>query len=141
MITKIIAPAMETLSRGVVVAHHSIIERKIVGNMYQLVGDMQLREEILGLRNFVAPMQPPLVEINIETISANGQSRSLVAQSRLMEWSLQRLQQRTEVTKARDVLQAAGCNSKGDNITMPALLQSPVFAFWRTFGCSLIPPE
>lgn len=142
MIENIFAPALERLSRGVVVAHNNVVEFSIVGTMYQVVGDMQLRQEVLGLRNYIAPMMPPLATIDINTISQQRQTRSLVAQAEIFTWALPRLTQRGDITATRQVLQIAGCNYSGSaTIEHPALLRLSVFEFWRTIGAELIAPE
>lgn len=132
------APAFEHLSRGVIVEHNGVAEFKIVGALYQVVADMQLRQEVLGLRNFIAPMLPPLVDIDIDTISTQRHSRSLVAQAALFDWAIPRLTRRGDITKTRNALHVAGC---GNVDVSPALLRLPVFAFWRRVGMELIAPE
>jgi hypothetical protein len=140
IIESIIAPAVERLSNGVIVENNGVPEWKIAGELYALVGDMQLRQEILGLANFKAPMVPPATNIDLEWASTNRPSRSLEAQASLMECTIPLLVQYGEITKAREVLKAAGCTYKGA-VSVPALLRLAVFKFWRTFRCELLAPE
>lgn len=140
IIESIIAPAVERLSNGVVVENNGVSEWKIAGEMYALVGDMQLRQEILGLANFKPPMVPPATHVDLDWASTNRPSRSLEAQASLMKAAIPFLVQHGEITKAREVLKAAGCTYRG-GVTVPVLLRLAVFEFWRTFRCELLAPE
>lgn len=140
VIAKIIAPAIEQLSRGVVVNNGHVDEMRIVGTLYQIIGDMECRQHLLGLGAYTAPMLAPLTTVDSETLFQQAHPRSLEHHFALMRWAVDTINAgRGEVGRARAVLKAAGCMSTGE-IRMPSL-GLPAFAVWRHVGSFLIAPE
>lgn len=140
VIEQIIAPAIEQLSRGVVVNNGYVDEMRFVGTLYQIVGDMEMRQHLLGLSAFTAPMLAPLTNVDVDELFNQANPRSLDHHFAAMRWAVAAISGgRGEVGRARDVLRATGCVSRGA-VRMPAL-SLPAFAVWRSIGSYLIAPE
>lgn len=134
IIETIIVPAMEQLVQGVIVMNGIVAEEmRIVGTLFEIVGDMELRQQLLSLRNYVAPSLPPTIApLNAESLFAIEQPRSIDAHVELLRWAQMKMSGRGEIGVARTALKAAGC-IYDDAVVLPALAL-PAFAFWRTVG-------
>jgi hypothetical protein len=147
VIRNLIAPAVERLSRGVRVMHDSVIEMQLCGGMYCVIGDMQLRQELLSLANHKAPMLPPLTPARAAAVFdddfiASPYCRSLVAHFSLLDAACDVVdkQQHGRIGLARDCMRAANISSSTGNVVRSALADG-AFALFRTIGVELIPPE
>lgn len=146
-VLNLIVPAIERLARGVRVMHGSVIDMQLCGGLYCIVGDMQLRQELLSLANHKAPMMPPLTPARATAVFGDAfiaapYCRSLGAHVALLNAACDVIdkQRHGRVGLARDCLRAAHISSTSGNV-IRSVLAHDAFALFRSIGCELIPPE